>query len=112
VEAPAASADRGPSTEPLPGTDRASRPSEQKSAAIKKPGGVERADTIALVEKASAPRELPKRLGIALIVGLSLLAGIVTYFVRASSSSDALPRDAPTATADRDRAGSASGEGW
>lgn len=61
-----------------------------------------RADTIALVERASAPRELPRRLGILLVVGLSLLAGIVTYFVRTSSSAgDGLPPEAPAATADR-----------
>jgi serine/threonine-protein kinase len=110
TEAAAASAERGPSTEPMPEASRASRP-ESDTAPAKK-AGIERADTIALVERASAPRELPKRLGIALILGLSLIAGIVTYFVRASSSSDVTPPDAPTATADRDRAGRASGEGW
>ncbi|HMJ13192.1 MAG TPA: protein kinase [Polyangiaceae bacterium] len=56
-----------------------------------------RNDTMALVERAAAPRELSPRVGIAVVLGLSLLAGAVTYWVRVSSS--ALPdTPAPTAT--------------
>ena len=100
-EAPAASADPRGDTLPAAESPRRARTPEPKEED-------KRADTIALVEKASAPRELPKRLGIALVVGLSLLAGIVTYFVRASSSGgDGLPPEAPATTADR-----TGGGGW
>jgi serine/threonine-protein kinase len=56
-------------------------------------------DTLALVERAAAPREVPTRVGIAVVVGLSLLAGVVTYGLRATSTSSV--RDAPAATATR-----------
>jgi serine/threonine-protein kinase len=110
TEAPAVSGESGPSTQPIPDVDRATGSGEERPSATKKPAGAQRADTIALVERASAPRELPRKLGIALVVGLSLLAGIVTYFLRASPASDPLPPDAPTATADR--AGRSGGGGW
>lgn len=45
-----------------------------------------RADTIALLDKVEAPREVPTKLAIGLIVGLSLVAGIAAYAVRASSA--------------------------
>ncbi len=56
-------------------------------------------DTLALVERAAAPREVPARIGIAVVVGLSLLAGAVTYGLRATSTPSV--RDAPAATATR-----------
>ena len=56
-------------------------------------------DTLALVDRAAAPREVPVRLGIAIVVGLSLLAGAITYGLRSPSPSSA--RDAPAATATR-----------
>ncbi len=59
-----------------------------------------RADTIALVEKASAPREVNTRTGLLVVLALCAVAGVVTYFVRASSS-DASPPDAPAPTAVR-----------
>jgi serine/threonine-protein kinase len=55
-------------------------------------------DTLALVDRVAAPRELPTRIGVAIVLGLSLLAGVVTYSLRTSSSS---VRDAPAATATR-----------
>ncbi|HEY6558452.1 MAG TPA: serine/threonine-protein kinase [Polyangiaceae bacterium] len=56
-------------------------------------------DTLALVDRAAAPREVPVRVGIAIVVGLSLLAGAITYGLRSASPSSA--RDAPAATATR-----------
>ena len=44
-----------------------------------------RKDTIALVEGASQPKEISWRAAVALIVGLSLLAGLITYIVRVNS---------------------------
>jgi eukaryotic-like serine/threonine-protein kinase len=52
---------------------------------------VMRADTIALVEKVDAPREIPTKVAIAIIAGLSLLAGITAYFVRSTSEPQAAP---------------------
>jgi serine/threonine-protein kinase len=56
-------------------------------------------DTLALVDRAAAPREVPVRVGIAIVVGLSLLAGAITYGLRSAPPSSA--RDAPAATATR-----------
>jgi len=55
-----------------------------------------RADTIALVERAAEPREIPMRTGILIVLLLSLIAGLVTYIVRAQSS-DADAKPAATA---------------
>jgi serine/threonine protein kinase len=41
-----------------------------------------RVDTVALLEKASAPREIRARTGVALIAAAALLSGVVTYGVR------------------------------
>jgi serine/threonine-protein kinase len=46
------------------------------------------ADTIALIERAAAPRDLPTPLAVVLIVVLSLVAGGITYGVRAVMSDD------------------------
>lgn len=40
------------------------------------------ADTIGIVERASAPRQVPAPMAIAIIVLLSVVAGVVTYLVR------------------------------
>jgi serine/threonine-protein kinase len=50
-----------------------------------------RADTIALVDKVDAAREIPTKLAVAIIVVLSLLAGITAYFVRSASEPQAAP---------------------
>ena len=67
---------------------------------------VPRADTIALLDKVDAPREVPTKLAIGLIVGLSLLAGIVAYAVRASSA----PEDGAPASVSSSPAFGAPGE--
>ncbi|MCA9682893.1 MAG: serine/threonine protein kinase [Myxococcales bacterium] len=41
-----------------------------------------RHDTVALVERAAGPRELSPRTAAAVIVGLSALAGLITYLIR------------------------------
>ena len=82
-------------TEPMPAAEKPEpKPAEPKPAEPKP-----RADTIALVEKASAPREVSARTGIFVVLALSIVAGIVAYVVRAQSSADVTPPEAPTATA-------------
>ncbi|NUP10969.1 MAG: serine/threonine protein kinase [Polyangiaceae bacterium] len=68
-----------PSEGPLPYSNNG-RPSANPIAAI------ERADTIALLDKAESGREVPKLIAIAIIVVLSLVAGIVAYTIRATSA--------------------------
>lgn len=46
-------------------------------------------DTIALIERVAAPRSLPNKVAIALIVGLSVIAGGVTYGVKVATTSAA-----------------------
>ena len=57
-----------------------------------------RADTLALVETATAPRDVSRNTGLIVILALSVLAGVVTYFVRASGAGET-PREAPSASA-------------
>jgi serine/threonine-protein kinase len=63
------------------GPGRPTQPSETE--AQKDPP--RRADTIALIEKGEQAREVPTTIAIAIIVALSLIAGITAYFVRASA---------------------------
>jgi len=58
-------------------------------------------DTIALVEKATAPREMPTAMALVLIAALSLVAGMTTYLIRVHSASNAVTPPAPTAAAAR-----------
>jgi serine/threonine-protein kinase len=62
------------------------------------PPRVQRADTIALVDQVDKPREISNKLAIAIIVGLSALAGIGAYIVRATSSAPDTPAGGPTAS--------------
>ena len=48
------------------------------------PAGAARLDTIALLERAGRPREVPARIGLAIALGLSLVTGLVTYAVRST----------------------------
>jgi eukaryotic-like serine/threonine-protein kinase len=70
-----------------------------------KPEKKPRADTIALVEKAAAPREVPTRVAILVVLLVSVIAGLVTYIVRVSSAGDDTEQDRPAASAERDRGG-------
>jgi eukaryotic-like serine/threonine-protein kinase len=54
------------------------------------PVGAARLDTIALLERAGRPREVSARAGLAIVLGLSLVTGLVTYAVR-SHRADARP---------------------
>lgn len=60
-----------------------------------------RQDTVALVEQASKPRQMSTRVGAALIVALSLVAGLTAYGVRvhASASRGGEPTSGEAATA-------------
>ncbi len=84
---------------PIP-SEREEAPAD-KAAPDKPAPKKERADTIALVEKASAPREIATRTALIVIVLLSVIAGLVTYIV-AGSSSPGGERQAPTASAVRE----------
>ncbi|HRH00466.1 MAG TPA: hypothetical protein PLR99_29680, partial [Polyangiaceae bacterium] len=58
----------------------------ERSPAAKKP---ERLDTVALVERAGAPREVPLWLGVLVIVLLSAAASLTTYRLRVSANARA-----------------------
>ena len=62
------------------------------------PKPVERADTIALVDQMDRPRDVSNKVAIALVVGLSLLAGIGAYVVRSTSGPADVPSGGPTAS--------------
>lgn len=47
-----------------------------------------RHDTIALVDKVGETREIPTRVAFGIIVGLSLIAGLLAYYVRSSQEPD------------------------
>ncbi|MFO0755383.1 MAG: serine/threonine-protein kinase [Byssovorax sp.] len=59
---------------------------------------VERADTIALLDKVDKPREIPTKTAVAIIVALSLLAGLGAYLVRAAGGVTPGPSSGPTAS--------------
>jgi serine/threonine-protein kinase len=83
-------------TEPEAGQGR-SAPRVETKAEAKRPAQEARKDTIALVDQVEKEREVPARLAVALIVGLSLLAGIGAYVFRATEDPKAAP-PSPTAT--------------
>jgi serine/threonine-protein kinase len=56
-------------------------------------------DTIALVEKGTAPKEIPTILAIVVILALSLVAGLATYVIRARSGPSVEPPATTTASA-------------
>jgi serine/threonine protein kinase len=55
-------------------------------------------DTVALVERATAPRHVRTPLALLLILGLSLAAGLGVYFVRVHARAE-VPSEVPSATA-------------
>jgi eukaryotic-like serine/threonine-protein kinase len=74
---------------------------------------VERADTIALIERGEKPREVSNAIAIAIVVALSLLAGIAAYAVRASSAPSDKAAPASTDKSDKKAGSKASpGSGW
>jgi serine/threonine-protein kinase len=75
--------------------ERAAREVEKDEAAPK--AQVERADTIALVERAGKPRDVPPAVAVGVIVALSALAGIAAYVLRAGAAPEGTPSVGPTA---------------
>jgi serine/threonine-protein kinase len=57
-------------------------------------------DTIALVERAAAPRQVSRRMAAAVVLGAALLSGLVTYGVRRASAPTAAPDSASEQRAD------------
>jgi serine/threonine-protein kinase len=55
------------------------------------------ADTIALVERASAPRHVSRRLAAGIVLGAAIVSGLVTYGVRRATAPTAPATDAATA---------------
>ena len=55
-------------------------------------------DTIALVERATAPREISTRIALALIAAISVAAGVTTYVVRVYSASNGASPAAASST--------------
>jgi serine/threonine protein kinase len=78
------------------------------------PVAAARLDTIALLERAARPREVSTRLGLGIVLGLSILTGLVTYAVRASSpaasAAEAVSRAADGGAPDAGVAGDAGDE--
>ncbi len=58
-----------------------------------------RADTVALVERVTAPREMSTGTAVLLIVALSMVAGLATYVFRVSGDGTSSPAATATATA-------------
>jgi serine/threonine-protein kinase len=105
TRAPRSRSDGAPPASERPPAPRATpkaeseRASEQQSAAApaaKKPAM--RADTLALVESATAQKDVSPKLGLVVILALSVFAAVVTYFVRAGSG-DQTRSETPSASA-------------
>ncbi len=97
---PVSAKDKPPSAVPAESAKAESRsdPALVERAREAKPVvAVERADTIALVDRVDKPREIPTKLAVGIIVALSLLAGIGAYVVRATSSGKDTPAIGQTA---------------
>jgi serine/threonine-protein kinase len=67
---------------------RASRSGDTMRSPSSRPDAP-RTDTVALVERATAPREVPTPLALLLIAALSLIAGMTTYLIRVHSATNA-----------------------
>jgi serine/threonine-protein kinase len=74
---------------------RAADPGAEAPAAAPRP--VERADTIALVDRVGKPREVSPRVAVGVIMVLSALAGLAAYLLRASAAPSDTPAGGPTA---------------
>ncbi|MFO0551618.1 MAG: protein kinase [Polyangiaceae bacterium] len=110
--AAAPDSNEGRASAPARGTvPAASAPAERLSAAgrsragntipeepLRPEGAVQRADTIALLDRADRGREVPITIAVAIIVVLSLVSGLIAYFVRATSASTEPSKSAPAAS--------------
>ena len=73
------------------GNEPSSRPKKTISAdagSDDAPAKAQRHDTIALVDKVGETREVPTKVAIGVIVGLSLAAGLAAYYVRSGQDPD------------------------
>jgi serine/threonine protein kinase len=74
------------------GTSRSRRPKrvtvEAPTAPAAKPQGkdVPAHDTVALLERASAPREVPNKVAVGIVLGAAVFAGALTWVVRAGTT--------------------------
>ncbi|HQY61484.1 MAG: serine/threonine protein kinase [Myxococcales bacterium] len=86
-----AASESEPASEPRTESARAERtPSAKK---------VERLDTVALVERAGTPRDVPLWLGVLVIVVLSAAASLTTYRLRVAANARAAAGESASATA-------------
>jgi eukaryotic-like serine/threonine-protein kinase len=90
-----------PSTAPVGDVAAAPREASRTSTPTSGERPAPKLDTIALVEKATAPKEIPTALAILVIVALSLVAGLATYVVRARTGTTVEPAGTSTTTAAR-----------
>lgn len=77
------------------GSEPSSRPKtisdDDASESDDAPAKAPRNDTIALVDKVGESREIPTKVAIGIIVGLSLAAGLAAYWVRSAQAPDGPP---------------------
>ena len=86
-------------SEKAPAVSAARSDDRAPAARAEAPKPVTRADTIALVDQMDKPRDVPTKIAVALVVGLSLLAGIGAYVVRSTGAPADVPSGGPTASA-------------
>jgi eukaryotic-like serine/threonine-protein kinase len=84
-------------------SEPSAKPEQRAKSEAKTPAGRPSAphDTIALVERAAAPREIAPRTALVVVLALSLLAGVVTYVVRMRGDDDGSKQELPAATANQ-----------
>jgi serine/threonine protein kinase len=82
--APAPAPESPPSTPPA----ASSTPSRPAPRDVPGPGPSKLLDTLALIEQATAPREVSLRAAVVLVLSLSALSGIATYALRAGSHAE------------------------
>ena len=98
ASSPAVSVKIASESEKAPAVSAARSEDRAPVARAEAPKPVERADTIALVDQMDRPRDVSNKVAIALVVGLSLLAGIGAYVVRSTSGPADVPSGGPTAS--------------
>ncbi len=101
------SADAKPRVTPAPATPRSAEaassdravavPDASKAAATPLKPVVERADTIALVDRVSTPRDVSTAMAVGIVLALSVLAGVGAYVLRSSGTPGETPAVGPTA---------------
>ncbi len=98
ASSPAVSVKIANESEKAPAVSAARSDDRAPVARAEAPKPVERADTIALVDQMDRPRDVSNKVAIALVVGLSLLAGIGAYVVRSTSGPADPASSGPTAS--------------